>query len=61
MNSVTDFQCQFRRQWTPGQPDDWTEHGLGEEGEDCGHITVYGLLNDAHCSSKMKYICEMKK
>ncbi len=61
MNSVTDFQFQFRRQWTPGQPDDWTEHGLGEEGEDCGHITEYGLLNDVHCSSKMKYICEMKK
>ncbi|KAF4113901.1 asialoglycoprotein receptor 1-like [Onychostoma macrolepis] len=50
-----------KAQWSTGQPDDWREHGLGEEGEDCGHITIYGLLNDAHCSSKMKYICEMKK
>uniref|UniRef100_A0A673K0K2 Si:ch211-283g2.3 n=1 Tax=Sinocyclocheilus rhinocerous TaxID=307959 RepID=A0A673K0K2_9TELE len=48
-------------QWSPGQPDDWKQHGLGEEGEDCVHITIYGLLNDAHCSSKMNYICEMKK
>ncbi|XP_026096378.1 asialoglycoprotein receptor 1 isoform X2 [Carassius auratus] len=50
-----------KEQWSPGQPDDWTQHGLGEEGEDCGHITVYGLLNDAHCSYQMKYICKMKK
>ncbi|XP_050956719.1 asialoglycoprotein receptor 1-like [Labeo rohita] len=48
-------------QWVPGQPDNWTGHGLGEEGEDCGHLTVYGLLNDAHCSYKIKYICKMKK
>uniref|UniRef100_A0A8C1Q718 Si:ch211-283g2.3 n=1 Tax=Cyprinus carpio TaxID=7962 RepID=A0A8C1Q718_CYPCA len=48
-------------QWSPGQPDDWKDHKLGEEGEDCAHITVYGLLNDAHCSIKMNYICEMKK
>ncbi|XP_067295787.1 asialoglycoprotein receptor 2-like isoform X2 [Pseudorasbora parva] len=47
--------------WKTGQPDDWTEHGLGEkgeEGEDCGEITYEGLLNDIHCSSKLKYICE---
>uniref|UniRef100_A0A673JPS8 Si:ch211-283g2.3 n=1 Tax=Sinocyclocheilus rhinocerous TaxID=307959 RepID=A0A673JPS8_9TELE len=45
----------------PGQPDDWTEHGLGEGGEDCGQIAAYdGMLNDAHCSTKMKYICEMQ-
>ncbi|XP_050964663.1 asialoglycoprotein receptor 1 isoform X2 [Labeo rohita] len=50
-----------KAQWSPGQPDNWNQHGLGEEGEDCGHITVYGLLNDAHCSHKKKYICEMKK
>ncbi len=61
MNSLTNFEFQFHRRWIPGQPDDWTLHGLGEEGEDCGHITVYGLLNDAHCSYKLKYICEMKK
>ncbi|XP_067295784.1 asialoglycoprotein receptor 2-like isoform X2 [Pseudorasbora parva] len=47
--------------WRTGQPDDWTDHGLGEkgeEGEDCGHIADEGLLNDLHCSSKLKYICE---
>ncbi|XP_026098931.1 uncharacterized protein LOC113069993 isoform X2 [Carassius auratus] len=48
-------------EWSPGQPDDWKDHGLGEEGEDCVHITAYGLLNDAHCSIKMNYICERRK
>ncbi|XDV21636.1 hypothetical protein PO909_026702 [Leuciscus waleckii] len=50
-----------KAQWRIGQPDDWTEHNLGEkgeEGEDCGHISYDGLLNDIHCSSKLKYICE---
>lgn len=56
---VTDFIFYFCRHWRPGQPDDWTEHGLGEGGEDCGQITYDGMLNDAHCSTKMKYICEM--
>uniref|UniRef100_A0A671L7K1 C-type lectin domain-containing protein n=1 Tax=Sinocyclocheilus anshuiensis TaxID=1608454 RepID=A0A671L7K1_9TELE len=49
-----------REHWSPGQPDDWTEHGLGEGGEDCGQIAYNGMLNDAHCSTKMKYICEMQ-
>ncbi|XP_067263677.1 asialoglycoprotein receptor 1 isoform X1 [Chanodichthys erythropterus] len=47
--------------WRPGQPDEWTDHGLGgkgEEGEDCGQISYDGMLNDIHCSSKLKYICE---
>ncbi|KAL6464072.1 hypothetical protein MHYP_G00284630 [Metynnis hypsauchen] len=44
--------------WEEGQPDDWKEHGLGEEGEDCGHIVASGKFNDNHCSTKMKYICK---
>uniref|UniRef100_A0A8C2KTT6 Si:ch211-283g2.3 n=1 Tax=Cyprinus carpio TaxID=7962 RepID=A0A8C2KTT6_CYPCA len=47
-----------REHWRAGQPDEWTEHGLGEGGEDCGQIAYDGLLNDAHCSAKMKFICE---
>ncbi|RXN32426.1 C-type lectin domain family 10 member A-like protein [Labeo rohita] len=43
-----------KEHWAPGQPDDWNEHGLGEEGEDCGQITFNGMLNDVHCSTKMK-------
>ncbi|XP_035382782.1 asialoglycoprotein receptor 1 [Electrophorus electricus] len=42
--------------WSPGQPDDWKEHGLGE-GEDCGHFGWDLKLNDNHCSVKMKCIC----
>ncbi|XP_066517265.1 C-type lectin domain family 4 member F-like [Hoplias malabaricus] len=44
--------------WSPGQPDDWKDHGLGEEGEDCAHLLTTGLLNDNHCSVLMKYICK---
>ncbi|XP_076867646.1 uncharacterized protein LOC143518774 [Brachyhypopomus gauderio] len=47
-----------KEQWNPGQPDDWTEHGLGDEGEDCGHLTWTLKLNDNHCSVKMKYACK---
>uniref|UniRef100_A0A3B1KK23 C-type lectin domain-containing protein n=1 Tax=Astyanax mexicanus TaxID=7994 RepID=A0A3B1KK23_ASTMX len=43
--------------WVPGQPDDWKDHGLGEEGEDCGHLKPGGKLNDVHCSTRMRYIC----
>ncbi|XP_048042802.1 C-type lectin domain family 4 member F isoform X2 [Megalobrama amblycephala] len=46
--------------WDPGQPDDWTNHGLGEEGEDCGQISYTGKLNDCHCSMKLKYICRVQ-
>ncbi|XP_059404847.1 asialoglycoprotein receptor 1-like isoform X2 [Carassius carassius] len=49
-----------KEHWRTGQPDEWTEHGLGEGGEDCGQIAYDGMLNDAHCSTKMKYICEMQ-
>ncbi|XP_051750603.1 C-type lectin domain family 10 member A isoform X1 [Ctenopharyngodon idella] len=46
-----------KERWAPGQPDDWTEHGLGEEGEDCGEISYSGKLNDSHCSMKFRFIC----
>ncbi|KAL7837921.1 hypothetical protein AOLI_G00263250 [Acnodon oligacanthus] len=45
-------------EWEVGQPDDWKNHGLGEEGEDCGHLKRAGKFNDAHCSMKMNYICK---
>lgn len=33
---VTDFIFYFCRHWRPGQPEDRSEHGLGEGGEDWG-------------------------
>ncbi|KAK7163920.1 hypothetical protein R3I94_002590 [Phoxinus phoxinus] len=47
-----------KERWSPGQPDDWKEHGLGEEGEDCGQI-AYVKLNDSHCSNKIRFICRV--
>ncbi|KAJ8387403.1 hypothetical protein AAFF_G00156410 [Aldrovandia affinis] len=46
-----------RRQWRPGQPDDWTMHGLGG-GEDCAHLHEDGKLNDDHCSRSYRFVCE---
>ncbi|KAI1898766.1 hypothetical protein AGOR_G00075750 [Albula goreensis] len=46
-----------RRQWKPGQPDDWTLHGLGG-GEDCAHLHNDGRLNDDHCSRDYRFVCE---
>ncbi|KAJ8255018.1 hypothetical protein GJAV_G00200050 [Gymnothorax javanicus] len=46
-----------RRKWKPGQPDDWTMHGLGG-GEDCAHLHEDGKLNDDHCSRPYRYVCE---
>ncbi|XP_056098627.1 asialoglycoprotein receptor 1-like [Rhinichthys klamathensis goyatoka] len=48
-----------KERWAPGQPDDWKEHGLGEEGEDCGEFIYTGKLNDSHCSRKTKFICRV--
>ncbi|XP_036436723.1 asialoglycoprotein receptor 2-like [Colossoma macropomum] len=45
-------------EWVVGQPDNWKDLSLGEEGEDCGHIKTAGRFNDAHCSIKMHYICK---
>ncbi|XP_026179493.1 LOW QUALITY PROTEIN: asialoglycoprotein receptor 1-like [Mastacembelus armatus] len=39
-----------RRRWKPGQPDNWTGHGLGAGTEDCAHLHHDGRLNDLHCS-----------
>ncbi|XP_068569146.1 C-type lectin domain family 10 member A-like isoform X1 [Cebidichthys violaceus] len=47
-----------RRRWRPGQPDSWTEHGLGPGDEDCAHLHSDGRLNDLHCSTKMRFICQ---
>ncbi|KAG7464583.1 hypothetical protein MATL_G00167140 [Megalops atlanticus] len=44
-------------QWRPGQPDDWTEHGLGG-GEDCAHLHNDGMFNDNHCSRQYRFVCE---
>ncbi|XP_026098968.1 C-type lectin domain family 4 member F-like isoform X1 [Carassius auratus] len=49
-----------KERWSPGQPDDWTDHGMGEGGEDCGEITYTGKLNDNHCSVKMRFICRVQ-
>ncbi|KAF1381111.1 hypothetical protein PFLUV_G00171110 [Perca fluviatilis] len=47
-----------RRRWMPGQPDSWTNHGLGPGDEDCAHIHHDGRLNDLHCSTALRYICQ---
>ncbi|PWA19188.1 hypothetical protein CCH79_00019721 [Gambusia affinis] len=47
-----------RRRWKPGQPDSWTGHGMGPGDEDCAHIHSDGRLNDLHCSSRLRYICQ---
>ncbi|KAJ8338130.1 hypothetical protein SKAU_G00370960 [Synaphobranchus kaupii] len=46
-----------KRQWKPGQPDDWTNHGLGG-GEDCAHLHNDGRLNDDHCTRPYRFVCE---
>ncbi|XP_056602585.1 C-type lectin domain family 10 member A isoform X2 [Triplophysa dalaica] len=48
-----------KEHWSVGQPDDWKNHGLGEEGEDCGHLKWSGELNDSHCSLKYRYACKV--
>ncbi|XP_039517428.1 asialoglycoprotein receptor 2 [Pimephales promelas] len=50
-----------KAQWRIGQPDEWTEHNLGdkgEEGEDCVQFGFDGFFNDIHCSSKLQFICK---
>ncbi|XP_073330985.1 C-type lectin domain family 10 member A [Pagrus major] len=47
-----------RRRWVPGQPDSWSGHGLGAGDEDCAHLHYNGRLNDLHCSTKLRYICQ---
>ncbi|XP_042337728.1 C-type lectin domain family 10 member A-like [Plectropomus leopardus] len=47
-----------RRRWRPGQPDAWTAHGLGHGDEDCAHLHSDGRLNDLHCSTSLRYICQ---
>ncbi|CAJ1048386.1 asialoglycoprotein receptor 1-like [Xyrichtys novacula] len=47
-----------RRRWMPGQPDAWTHHGMGAGDEDCAHLHHDGRLNDIHCTSKLRFICQ---
>ncbi|XP_029381949.1 C-type lectin domain family 10 member A [Echeneis naucrates] len=47
-----------RRHWIPGQPDNWSGHGLGPGNEDCAHLHRNGRLNDLHCSIHMKFVCQ---
>eukprot|EP00066_Takifugu_rubripes_P025863 XP_011615129.1 PREDICTED: asialoglycoprotein receptor 2-like [Takifugu rubripes] len=47
-----------RRRWRPGQPDSWTGHGLGHGDEDCGQLHSDGRLNDLHCLTQLRYICQ---
>ncbi|XP_077962058.1 C-type lectin domain family 10 member A [Gasterosteus aculeatus] len=47
-----------RRHWAPGQPDSWTDHNLGIGNEDCAHLLSNGRLNDLHCSSRLRFICQ---
>lgn len=47
-----------RRRWKPGQPDSWTGHGLGPGNEDCAHMHNDGRLNDLHCTTRLRYICQ---
>ena len=46
------------RRWRPGQPDSWTGHGFGPGDEDCAHLHSDGRLNDLHCSTRLRYICQ---
>uniref|UniRef100_A0A3Q3LRK5 Asialoglycoprotein receptor 1-like n=1 Tax=Mastacembelus armatus TaxID=205130 RepID=A0A3Q3LRK5_9TELE len=41
-----------RRRWKPGQPDNWTGHGLGAGTEDCAHLHHDGRLNDLHYTTR---------
>uniref|UniRef100_A0A667Y899 C-type lectin domain-containing protein n=1 Tax=Myripristis murdjan TaxID=586833 RepID=A0A667Y899_9TELE len=46
------------RHWKPGQPDSWTGHGMGHGDEDCAHLHSDGRLNDLHCDSRMRFVCQ---
>ncbi|XP_042337729.1 C-type lectin domain family 10 member A-like [Plectropomus leopardus] len=47
-----------RRRWRPGQPDNWSHYSAGPGTEDCAHLHEDGRLNDLHCTTKMRYICQ---
>ncbi|KYO37029.1 asialoglycoprotein receptor 1-like [Alligator mississippiensis] len=46
------------RDWSPGQPDNWTGHGQGD-GEDCVAVIEEGLWNDDRCSRGFPWVCEV--
>ncbi|XP_062071914.1 asialoglycoprotein receptor 1-like isoform X2 [Lepus europaeus] len=54
----TDYEAGYQN-WRPGQPDDWSGHGLGG-GEDCAHFTNDGRWNDDMCQRPYRWVCETK-
>ncbi|XP_028654152.1 C-type lectin domain family 10 member A-like isoform X2 [Erpetoichthys calabaricus] len=52
----TDYESNFKS-WRPGQPDNWTGHGM-KGGEDCGGHSGTGLWNDDHCDRLYNFVCE---
>ncbi|KAF7476090.1 hypothetical protein GHT09_012812 [Marmota monax] len=54
----TDYERGFKY-WSPNQPDDWTEHGLGG-GEDCASFSSDGRWNDDVCQRPFSWICEIE-
>lgn len=53
----TPYTMEYRR-WRPGQPDSWADHMMGDGDEDCAHLHHDGRLNDLHCSTKLRFICQ---
>ncbi|KAK7910121.1 hypothetical protein WMY93_014805 [Mugilogobius chulae] len=47
-----------RRRWRPGQPDNWDGHQMGDGTEDCAHLHSDARLNDLHCSTRLRFICQ---
>ncbi|KAM3857453.1 C-type lectin domain family 10 member A [Diretmus argenteus] len=46
-----------RRHWKPNQPDNWDGDGLNST-EDCAHLHSDGRLNDLHCTTHLRYVCQ---
>uniref|UniRef100_M3ZIB8 C-type lectin domain family 10 member A-like n=1 Tax=Xiphophorus maculatus TaxID=8083 RepID=M3ZIB8_XIPMA len=49
----TPYTIERRYVWTPGRLDTWTSSN-----EDCAHLHSNGRLNDIHCSTTMRFICQ---
>lgn len=56
----TEVVCVSRR-WRPGQPDSWTGHEFGHGDEDCAHLHNDGRLNDLHCLTRLRFVCQMHR
>lgn len=55
---LNSFFLPVSRHWVPGQPDSWAGHNLGHGDEDCAHLHKTGKLNDLHCLTELRYICQ---